>query len=120
MERKLVVQKDDRREAIGIVDLTLPTKKPSVLLDLAITPVLRVGPGEPLKLDEFLMSPRTQLDIRPREEAAPFNHIGCFIPDIWPAEVEALLELVKGAEDLEADVRLSLKTKLESALGKRP
>jgi hypothetical protein len=45
------------------------------VLDLALTPVVQVD-GETPEIEHFLISQRTMLDTRPREEMPPFAHVG--------------------------------------------
>jgi hypothetical protein len=69
----------------------------SNVFDLALTPIVVIGPGEPGKISSWLAHPRTDVDIRPRSEAMPHRHIGVR-PPILPPEIWGIVrEVLKRA-----------------------
>lgn len=72
--RSYVIKGQEGDEMMGLV--TIAPDKIGDVLDFALTPVVIVSPDQPPRIEGFLASPRTQLDIRPRESEPPHHHIG--------------------------------------------
>lgn len=83
------------REPEGYVNIDPTRLCGEHIFDLALTPIVIVSPTEPPRVDGWLMSPRTTLDIRPREQQPPYAHVGV-LPLSALAKVR---ELVQKAHD---------------------
>lgn len=56
----------------GSVRVEVPDK---AMFDLALTPIVIVNPDKDPRIESFLLSPRTTLDVRPREHLPPHRHL---------------------------------------------
>jgi hypothetical protein len=80
----------------GFVTLDDEEAIEAAVFDLALTPCLVVGGNGPASIDYWLLSQRTTLDTRPRNQAPPWNHIGVRPPnDLDGGEYQTILELVE-------------------------
>lgn len=79
---------EDHPEGQVVGVLTLDCEVPGTsVLDFAITPVVTAAPDKPPKVAEYLASPRTTLDTRPRSTEHPYPHLD--------PKVETLRQLVQ-------------------------
>jgi hypothetical protein len=81
--------KDDEGQVRGELFIEDDSNLP--VLDIALTPIVQIAKDEEPKTEAFLISSRTTLDIRPREEEWPYRHLGHVscggsLPDITETE----------------------------------
>jgi hypothetical protein len=61
-------------------------------LNLVLTPIVQIDKDVAPDIEAFLLSPRTELDPRPRETEWPYRHLGFCVIDTGGPDVRETLE----------------------------